>query len=254
MVLGRLRALGMRSVTLATKSSFDETTVNRFRQSRGRLLASKLAEVSKLLGRKVTVLDVGGRRDYWGNVDVAHIERIVVMNNDPSELERDLPKQAYGVGFENVLGDATNLSDHGDKSWDFVHSNSVIEHVGSWNSMSAMAREVVRVGRAGWVQTPAWEFPIEPHFRAPFLHWLGQPLRRNLLVLSRPYRKKSVSERRFHVDRINLLGSAEVRYLFSGCDMYVERFALLPKSYVAHWMPSASDTDVAVETPYKRTS
>ena len=68
------------------------------------------------------------------------------------------------------VGDACDLAGYPDRSVDLVHSNSVIEHVGGWPRMAAMAGELMRVARAGWVQTPAWEFPIEPHFHAPLVH------------------------------------------------------------------------------------
>jgi hypothetical protein len=141
--------------------------------------------------------------------------------------------------FRALLGDARRLEGRADGSVDLVHSNSVIEHVGPWQDMAAMASELRRVGRAGWMQTPAWEFPIEPHFRAPFLHWFGQPLRRRMLALSPHYRRAGLAARRLHVDRINLLSRAEVAALFPGCEIWVERVALLPKSYVARWMPAS---------------
>ncbi len=43
-----------------------------------------------------------------------------------------------------------------------------------------------------------------------------------------------VSERRMHVDRINLLSRPEFEELFPGKPLYVERLGL-PKSYVAIW-------------------
>lgn len=216
-------------------TAFDDMTTNRFRRARGRLLASKLADMRARLGRRLHVLDVGGRSDYWANVDTSDVERITLLNYDAAELDRALPQG--DVAFDAAQGDARDLSGHADKSVDFVHSNSVIEHVGAWPDMAAMAAEMVRVGRAGWVQTPAWEFPVEPHFRAPLLHWFGQPLRRKLMLLSPHYRAMGVAERRAHVDRINLLSRGEVEALFPGCALHVERL-ILPKSYVAHWAPA----------------
>jgi hypothetical protein len=210
----------------------NDYTVNRFRKARGALLAKHIEKLSERLGRSIVVLDVGGRTDYWRNVGLNHISRIDIMNYSASELERDAPADI----FTTRVGDARNLSDYEDQSVDLVHSNSVIEHVGSWSDMTAMARELRRAGRAGWVQTPAWEFPIEPHFRAPFLHWFAQPLRRRLMWMSRSYRKEGLAIRRFHVDRINLLSKDEVEALFPDCEIYVERL-VLAKSYTAYWLP-----------------
>jgi hypothetical protein len=89
------------------------------------------------------------------------------------------------------------------------------------------------------VQTPAWLFPVEPHFHAPFMHWFAAPVRASMLSLSmkRKFRIMEPSPRRRIVETINLLTHREVRTLFPGCDIFTERFALLPKSYTAHWMP-----------------
>lgn len=211
----------------------DDLTVNRFRTARGRVLARQIARLAAHFDRPITVLDVGGRPDYWDNVGFDNIAEIRLLNNDGNEFERGASSNL----FINELGDGRRLSDYADKSVDLVHSNSVIEHVGQWPDMCAFADETLRVGLSGWVQTPAWEFPIEPHFRLPFLHWFAQPLRCSLLAASRDYGHLDVKAKRYHIDRINLLSRREFSALYSGCDIFVERL-LLPKSYTARWMPA----------------
>ena len=210
--------------------------VNSFRKRRGKRLASQLSALANVLGRDVQILDVGGRKDYWLNIELERVTHITLLNYDAKEIMDDECPQ-NGVGFSNEVGDARNLSTYSDGSIDFVHSNSVIEHVGPWQDMECMASEMLRVGLGGWMQTPSWMFPLEPHFRAPFLHWFGQPLRRSMLSLSPYYRKLGVAERRYHIDRINLLTRCEVEALFPTAEIYTER-AIFPKSYVAHWMPT----------------
>jgi hypothetical protein len=107
-----------------------------------------------------------------------------------------------------------------------------------------MANELMRVGRAGWVQTPAWEFPIEPHFRAPFIHWLGRPMEARLMSLSfdRRIREMPLDLRRRGTDRINLLSRREIGELFPGRAIFTERL-ILAKSYVVRWMPDGLPVD-----------
>ncbi|RUV78647.1 class I SAM-dependent methyltransferase, partial [Mesorhizobium sp. M1A.F.Ca.IN.020.32.1.1] len=133
---------------------------------------------------------------YWDNVGYDNIGEIRLLNIDEDELDR---KRMSDL-FVSEIGDARHLKNYADKSVDLVHSNSVIEHVGPWQDMSAMASELLRVGRSGWVQTPAWEFPIEPHFRLPLLHWFAPPVRRALLRASRDYGSSDIKSRRYHVD------------------------------------------------------
>lgn len=206
-------------------------TVSSFRRKRGRILAGRIADLARDLGRPVRILDVGGRRDYWENVGFDGVGRIELLNIDPSDLGRATAREDL---FADRIGDARDLPDLGDGAFDLYHSNSVIEHVGGWHDMEAMAQEARRVAPRGWVQTPAWEFPIEPHFRLPFMHWLSAPSRAALLRLSRPYRGMDLHERRRHVERINLLSKRELAALFPGCQIETER-VVLAKSYVVTW-------------------
>jgi hypothetical protein len=202
------------------------------------MLRRLLDETVERLGRDITILDVGGRPDYWLNLpSLDRIARIDVMNAEPDEMDRPLPDDAPKGVFTRSVGDARRLEGHADRSVDFIHSNSVIEHVGSWTDMNDMARELRRVGRAGWMQTPAWSFPIEPHFHTPFMHWFGAPMRARMLSISvaRRFRQMGLAKRRREVESVTLLTRAEVAELFPGCAIHTERVALLAKSYVAYW-------------------
>jgi hypothetical protein len=196
------------------------------------ILRARIATLAGRLGRPVTVVDVGGRRDYWENIGTENIARIELFNIDAADLNRASSNSSI---FTDRIGDARNLAEVGDGAFDLYHSNSVIEHVGGWADMQAMAREARRIAPSGWLQTPAWEFPIEPHFRLPFMHWLSAPSRAALLRLARHYRSQDRATRRMHVERINLVTRGELKILFPGCDILTERFALLPKSYIAVW-------------------
>lgn len=202
------------------------------------MLRRQIERLAAHLGRDIVILDIGGRPDYWANVGVGSVARIDVMNHDSEELERALLGGLPEAIFTRCIGDARDLSGYADGSVDLVHSNSVIEHVGGWRDMRAMAREMLRVGISGWMQTPAWEFPIEPHFRAPFGHWFGKPAQARMLSLSAAghIRRLSREKRRERIESINLLSKGEVRALFPDCPIYTER-VILAKSYVAHWLP-----------------
>lgn len=215
------------------------SAVNRFRAARGRILRAKIDALVRHLDREIEVLDVGGHPDYWGNVGLDGIARITLLNIDPGELVPD--SDAGGTVFARRLGDARDLEAHEDGSVDLVHSNSVIEHVGGWDDMARMAGELMRVGRAGWVQTPAVSFPIEPHFRTLAMHWFGRSFQARMMGLSfdRRHRNTDLAERRRRVERINLLGRREVETLFPGHGIHVER-VIIAKSYTVHWMPEGA--------------
>jgi len=137
--------------------------------------------------------------------------------------------------YRFVVGSGTQL-EFADGAFDVVFSNSVIEHLASWEQQRAFAREVRRVARGLWVQTPARGFPIEPHLLTPFFHYLPLAWQRRLLrnfsvwgLLARPSRKAMDDFLR----QTRLLGYQEMREIFPDCEIRRERFLGLTKAYVA---------------------
>lgn len=210
----------------------NDGTISNFRRKRGIILSGFISKLAEDLRRPISILDVGGRRDYWDNIGFRDIAKITLVNIESSDLGRH--SEFEGL-FVDLIGDARNLTDYTDQSFDLYHSNSVIEHVGGWQDMTAMANEARRIGKTGWVQTPAWGFPIEPHFRLPFMHWFATPLRASALRFARHYHDQDLSKRRLHAERINLLTRSEVAVLFPGCRIETERFAFMGKSFIVRW-------------------
>lgn len=123
-----------------------------------------------------------------------------------------------------------------DRSFELLHSNSVIEHVGTWERQQAFAAEARRVGRTLWVQTPAREFLVEPHLLAPFVHWLPRGWQRRLIrngtiwgLMTRPT-PQQVGE---FLNEVRLLTRGEMQQLFPDCRILTERFLGMSKSYIA---------------------
>lgn len=106
-------------------------------------------------------------------------------------------------GIDYVQGDGCALP-FSDASFDIVHSNAVIEHVGGRDRQELFVREAVRVGRRVFLTTPNRLFPLEVHTRLPFVHWLPAPLAGRAYDLARmPWARKN-----------HLLGPRELRDLF----------------------------------------
>lgn len=77
--------------------------------------------------------------------------------------------------FTAVHSDATALPFES-QSFSIAYSNSVIEHLTTWERQQAFASEARRVARGLWVQTPARHFPIEPHLLTPFFQYRKRPV------------------------------------------------------------------------------
>jgi hypothetical protein len=180
--------------------------------------------------RPLRILDVGGTNAYWeqrgwaGRDDV----HITLVNLDPQDQRHP-----------NVLptaGDATDLSAYEDGSFDVAFSNSVIEHLFTFEAQSRMAHEVRRVGRAYWVQTPNFWFPVEPHFLVPAWHWLPEDAR--VAILRRrgvgwAGRSPDPARARRVVQEHRLMRRHELKRLFPDADIVAERIGGLVKSWTA---------------------
>jgi hypothetical protein len=177
-------------------------------------------------------LDVGGYPGFW----TAHppfVRRIDCLNVHEIAWDGAL---FPGHRIRTLVGNGCRLS-FGDGSYDLLYSNSVIEHVGGWEQQEAFAREARRVGRRLWIQTPAFECPIEPHYIAPFVHFLPRHVQKATLRWFTPWgwlQKPGKEQVRDAVDSTRLLGKREMHELFPDCEIVTERLAgLLPKSYIA---------------------
>lgn len=213
------------------KKQANDTWSNYFRGRRFALIEQKIRAIASAKGR-CRIIDIGGRVEYWNPILPTLNEvdaKITVVN-----LEKTQPKP--GPMFDFAYGDACDLSAYGDQSYDFAHSNSLIEHVGRWPEMKACAAEIGRVANSYYVQTPYLWFPIEPHFRAPFYAWLPEQTRARLLMafdLGYIGKAATLDQAMADVQSINLLDHAQMKALFPDSKITFERVLGLPKSLIA---------------------
>lgn len=178
------------------------------------------------------ILDVGGDASYWHpfKARLAGLPITVLLANlRTSEVELDDPR------FSFVQANACDLSFAADRSFDLAHSNSVIEHVGLWRDMKAMAAEIRRVGASYYVQTPYFWFPGEPHARMVGYQFLPRRLRATLHGFGRVGfypRAADLDERMTYAEDATLLDKSQMRVLFPDGTLIEERAFGLTKSLV----------------------
>lgn len=183
----------------------------------------------------VNILDVGGRKTYWNILPSGLLQRnrarVTILN-----LPCDLQGQDDET-FTHATGNACAMPEYADDSFHIVHSNSVIEHVGGWTQMKQFAQEVRRVAPNLYVQTPYYWFPVEPHYVAPFFHWLPKPARVRLIrtfTLGNRGRARNLDEALTLIeDQPRMLDLKTFRLLFPDCRIHKERLFLLTKSLIA---------------------
>lgn len=183
------------------------------------------------------ILDLGGRFDYWIRFGLDFIDQnnieIVCVNYSVEEMSANVSDSHR---LSAVVGDARNMADYSDGSFDMVHSNSVIEHVGLFHDMRAFSNETRRLAPCYYAQTPYFWFPIDPHFpRFPMFHWLPLSWRHRLvrrfrLGWSGPARDIDHAMR--VVESSILLDRSQFRTLFPDAKHRFEWF-ILPKSMIA---------------------
>lgn len=209
----------------------------RLRRRRDIKLRQLIASIATPKG-SISILDMGGTVEYWERVGVEflreHGASVTLINRFAGELS---DAKTYDGIFSYAVGDACDLSQFKDKVFDLAHSNSVIEHVYTWENMKAFARETRRVANFYYVQTPYFWFPIDPHYyRMPLFHWFPRPTRAWLLstfAIAHSGRVKTVDAAYEIVDAARLLDFRQFKFLFPDSSTEFERFGGLPKSMIA---------------------
>ncbi len=182
------------------------------------------------LPRPVKILDIGGTQSFWESMNFNEPDiEITLLNLEVQETT--------SPNFKSVKGDATNLSMYSDKSFDVVFSNSVIEHLFTKEKQVLMAKEVERVGKNYFIQTPNYWFPIEPHWVFPFFQYLPFSFKvylTNNFNLGHIKKIKNKEKAIQQVKEIRLLTLREMQNLFPNAKIYLEKFLGLNKSFIAY--------------------
>lgn len=175
------------------------------------------------------ILDVGGYVFNWEGV-VPIESPITILNVTAPPATKPIPPR-----FTCCVADGRELP-FADQSFDLAYSNSVIEHVGSYEDQQRFAREVRRVGRQVYVQTPNRWFFMEPHFLTPFIHFLprrlGQQILRVVSVRRLLRRGDDINLKELAAE-LRLLTYREMRELFPDCEIHRERWLGMTKSFMA---------------------
>lgn len=189
------------------------------------------------------VLDLGGGDgSFAARIAARAPVRVTIADVDDTRL---LARERYG--FDEVRLDEDAPLPFDDGEFDIVLCNSVIEHVtlpkaecsrpgmpdGEWvqrafAAQRRFAREIRRVGRGWFVQTPHRAFPIDAHTWLPLTNFLSHDAARRLVDVTDRFWVKKCGVADWH-----LLGTEGVRALFPDASLHIERVAGLPKSIIA---------------------
>jgi len=176
------------------------------------------------------VLDVGAAAFSSNWPFLKSKPKLTVIN---LKLSEDDNRERLRQGIDFVVGNCLKLP-FKDKSFDIVYSNSVIEHLGSLDNQKLFAKELMRVGKSIFIQTPNKYFFMEPHFITPFIHYFPKGFQKNLLryftiwgLVSKPSRQKIKQI----LGEIRLLSYGELKRIFPGCKIMKESFLFFTKSF-----------------------
>jgi ubiquinone/menaquinone biosynthesis C-methylase UbiE len=183
------------------------------------------------LKKPIRILDLGGTVAFWylnGFANNSQIE-IVVLNlaAQPTKFKN----------IKSIVGDARSLSRFKDKQYDVVFSNSLIEHIGDLKAQEKMGKEIMRIGKKYFVQTPNRFFVLEPHFFIPFFYLIPENLKffvvKNL-SLKWWLKPDKDSKIKSWIKSIRLLDEGEMKNIFKKGFVHREKFLGLTKSLISH--------------------
>lgn len=131
--------------------------------------------------------------EYFNPSEKNTVLNVGVSNSEPSDLIDNYFSKMYPYSHKMTALSVGDLSDYekaypavktisykwepkrrfpfNEKEFDIAISNAVIEHVGNYEAQKDFLSEIVRVSKKGMLTTPNKWFPIETHYKLPFIHW-----------------------------------------------------------------------------------
>lgn len=210
---------------IASSNNTDNLS-SKFRRKRFKIFQTYLTKAALT---RPKILDVGGTEDYWNQINLIFGTNFqpIINNISKYEIERG--------NFSGIVDDGKCLSSVKDNSFDIAYSNSVIEHLSTFEEQQEMADNLKRIAKYFFVQTPAFIFPFEPHFLFPVFHWLPRWCRIWLVLIFNLgwfERCKNINEASDLVDSIRILKKSELKKIFKNAKIIREQFIFIPKSYL----------------------
>lgn len=197
-----------------------------FRDKRNNLFI----KLTNKLPKPLRIIDIGGTKEFW--------QKTKLYNNNNYQITLiNLNKQ---VGKNNLIchqSDGCNLKTFGKNQFDVTFSNSTIEHLNCWQEQVKMAKEIRRVGKYYFVQTPNYYFPVEPHFHLPFFQFIPNLIKKNIIKnfnLEGRAKNKDIDQIKKSINSINLLTKEKIRKLFPDGRIYSEKYKRITKSFITY--------------------
>ncbi|MES1021696.1 class I SAM-dependent methyltransferase [Gloeocapsa sp. BRSZ] len=182
------------------------------------------------------IIDVGGTPTVWER-NLPLLKQLCPATNFKIIVANLEEYQTNYIDISSVTADARRMKQFENKEFDIVFSNSVIEHVGEFEDQRAMANEILRIGKAFFVQTPNFYFPVEPHFLFPFFQFLPLKIKVWLILnFDLGWRKKApnLATALTLVNSVKLLTKKQLMNLFPQASLFEEKVFSLTKSFIIY--------------------
>ncbi len=184
----------------------------------------------------IKILDIGGTFKFWKAMDFSYKSNCeITLVNILKLPDPDFDLNGYNIFY--LQGDGTDLKEIQDKEFNFVFSNSCIEHVGKEPEWRKMANEIKRVSDHFFLQTPNRFFMIEPHFLFPFFQFLPLKIKAFLInhfSIGQYSKRKTWDESISLADSIKLLSYHDLRSLFPDATIEREKIFVFTKSFMVY--------------------
>ncbi len=190
------------------------------------------SEFCSKLKKPVSILDLGGSDYHWRNSRFRDNKNfhITIVNTEQQNI-KDLRNLSF------IKKDVRDLTYFDDKEFDLIYSNSLFEHINSFDEQKKLAGEISRIGKHYFIQTPNYYFPIEPHFLFPFFQFLPVSWKTKLIKkydLGWYKKQKDEDKARELAESVRLLKKGELKQMFPGGKIYSEKYFLLNKSFIIY--------------------
>ena len=207
---------------------FIHPVTSHFRQKRGKYLQSKFPDMAMW-----RICDLGGSRHFWEKLAIENLStsKIIIYNISDGDTQSIQPVYGNLDEIKVVIYDGKSIPAC-DAEFDLLVCNSVLEHVPP-DQRTKLVAEMKRVAKHIFIQTPAYLFPVEPHFIMPFVHWLPRNIGYWFIhvspwrLLSRPAPETIAS----YWWNTRLLSFGEIESLFPAETIYCEKVFGITKSY-----------------------